>query len=139
MEPIISIVMGLIQDGSDITVSGGSIGTYKYNWSTSDGSGIIDGQKDQPSLTAGTYHLIVTDSNKCVITKDITLTQPPALVTELSATNITCKSPGFNNGSINLTVTGGVAPYSFLWSNGAMTKDLAWTDSGKLYGNCYRF
>jgi gliding motility-associated-like protein len=109
----------------NITVSGGSIGNYKYNWSTSDGSGIINGQKDQPSLTAGAYHLVVMDSNKCVVTKDITLTQPPAFVTQLSATNITCESPGFNNGSINLTVTGGVAPYSFLWSNGAMTKDLA--------------
>src|SRR5664280_1581569 len=45
-----------------ITVTGGSIGTYKYNWSTTDGSGIINGQKDQLILTAGTYHLIVTDS-----------------------------------------------------------------------------
>ncbi|MGC1389434.1 MAG: PKD-like domain-containing protein, partial [Bacteroidales bacterium] len=108
-----------------ISVSGGSIGTYKYNWSTSDGSGIINGQKDQTSLTAGTYHLIVTDSNSCVITKDITLTQPPVLVTQLSTTNITCKSPGFNNGSINLKVTGGIAPYNFLWSNGEITQDLA--------------
>ncbi|MGD0756169.1 MAG: PKD-like domain-containing protein, partial [Bacteroidales bacterium] len=114
----------------NITVSGGSVGAYKYNWSTSDGSGIINGQKDQPSLTAGTYHLVVTDSNICVITKDITLIQPPALVTELFATNITCESPGFNNGSINLTVTGGVPPYSFLWSNGAMTKNLAALTAG---------
>jgi gliding motility-associated-like protein len=107
-----------------ITVSGGSIGTYKYDWSTSDGSGIINGQKDQTLLTAGTYHLIVTDLNNCIISKDISLTQPTVLATQLSATNITCKSPGFNNGSIGLTVTGGVAPYSFLWSNNATTKDL---------------
>jgi len=109
----------------NITVSGGSIGTYKYNWSTSDGSGIINGQKDQTLLTAGTYNLVVTDSNKCVITKDITLTSPPVLVTQLSPTNITCKSPGFNNGSISLAVTGGIAPYSYLWSNGKATKDIA--------------
>jgi gliding motility-associated-like protein len=109
----------------NITVSGGSIGTYKYNWSTSNGSGIINGQKDQTLLTAGTYNLVVTDSNKCVITKDITLTQPPVFITQLTPTNITCKSPGFNNGSINLAVTGGVAPYSYLWSNGKVTKDIA--------------
>jgi gliding motility-associated-like protein len=108
-----------------VAVSGGSIGTYKYNWSTTDGSGIINGNKDQTLLTAGTYHLVVTDSNNCVITKDVTLTQPPAFVTQLTATNITCKSPGFNNGSISLTVAGGIAPYSYLWSNGAVTKDLA--------------
>jgi gliding motility-associated-like protein len=114
----------------NIMVSGGSIGTYKYNWSTTDGSGIISGQKDQPSLKAGTYHLMVTDSNNCVITKDITLTQPPEFVTHLSATNITCKSPGFNNGSISLNITGGIAPYTFLWSNGEITKDLAGLTAG---------
>jgi gliding motility-associated-like protein len=114
----------------NIMVSGGSIGTYKYNWSTTNGSGIISGQKDQPSLKAGTYHLMVTDSNNCVITKDITLTQPPEFVTHLSATNITCKSPGFNNGSISLNITGGIAPYTFLWSNGEITKDLAGLTAG---------
>jgi gliding motility-associated-like protein len=107
-----------------VTVSGGSIGTYNYNWSTLDGSGIISGQKDQTLLTAGTYHLVVTDFNNCVITKDITLTQPLVFVTQLTPTNVTCKSAGFNNGTINLTVTGGVAPYSYLWSNGATTEDL---------------
>jgi large repetitive protein len=113
------------------TVSGGSIGNYKYNWSTTNGSGIINGQSNQPLLTAGTYHLVVSDSNHCVTTKDITLSQPPVLITQISATNITCKSQGFNNGSIILTVSGGVAPYSYLWSNGLTTKDL----SGLTQGN----
>ena len=48
-----------------ISVSGGSIGNYMYNWSTTDGSGIIAGQKDQTTLSAGTYHLVVTDLNSC--------------------------------------------------------------------------
>ena len=115
----------------NILVSGGSIGNYKYNWSTTNGSGIINGQRDQTLLSAGTYHLVVSDSNHCVTTKDITLSQPPVFVTQISATNITCKSSGFNNGSIILTVSGGVAPYSYLWSNGLTTKDL----SGLTQGN----
>ena len=114
----------------NITVSGGSTGNYKYNWSTTNGSGIINGQKDQPALSAGTYHLVVTDSNNCVTSKDIILTQPPVYLTHLSATNITCLSPGFNNGSIDLTVSGGVAPYSYLWSNGATTEDIAGLTQG---------
>ncbi|HEY5141122.1 MAG TPA: SprB repeat-containing protein, partial [Methylococcales bacterium] len=108
----------------NILVSGGSAGTYKYNWSTTDGSGIVNGQKNQSSLSAGTYNLSVTDSNDCGTTKSFTLTQPPALATQISATNVTCLSPGFNNGSLNLTVSGGVAPYSYLWSNGAVTEDI---------------
>ena len=109
----------------NVAVSGGSIGTYKYDWSTANGSGINNGQKDQTSLTAGLYHLVVTDLNNCVTTKDITLTQPPVFITQLTTTNITCKSPGFNNGSIILNVSGGIAPYSYLWSNGAIIKDLS--------------
>jgi len=108
----------------NITVTGGSSGNYKYIWSTTDGSGIINGQKDQSSLTAGTYNLSVTDSNNCVISKVITLTQPAPIATQLLATNVTCWPAGFNNGSINLTASGGVAPYTYLWSNGAVTKDI---------------
>ncbi len=102
-----------------ISVTGGSSGNYTYEWSTTNGSGIVPGQKDQISLTAGTYHLDVKDLNNCRITKDITLTQPPAFAIHLLPKNITCQSPGFNNGSINLTVNGGVGPYSYTWSNGA--------------------
>jgi gliding motility-associated-like protein len=75
-------------------------------------------------LTAGTYHLIVTDSNGCPAVKDFTLTQPAALKAVLIPTHITCKTPGFNNGSINLTVSGGVPPYFYAWSNGAITEDI---------------
>ncbi len=38
-----------------------------------------------------------------------------------AATNATCNNP--NSGSINLTVTGGVAPYTYVWSNGAIVQD----------------
>ena len=114
----------------NLIVSGGSTATYKYNWSTTNGSGIVNGQKNQSLLTAGTYHVVVTDSNRCVTTKDITLTQPPDLVVHLTSTNITCQSPGFDNGAIDLTVSGGIAPYSYLWSNGAITQDLSGLTTG---------
>ena len=115
----------------NITAAGGGIGTYIYNWSTADGTGIIDGQKDQSGLTAGTYTLRVTDSNGCVAIKVFTLTQPPLFGTVLKGNDITCQSPGFNNGSIVLTVTGGVAPFTYSWSNGAATKDINGLVQGK--------
>ena len=114
----------------NLSVTGGSAGSYTYNWSTTDGKGIVNGNKDQTSLTAGTYHLIVTDANNCVLTKDITLTQPSEFSSQLITTNITCKSPGFNNGSIILTATGGTAPYSYLWSNGSASKDITGLTAG---------
>lgn len=108
----------------NISVSGGGAGAYLYDWTTSDGSGIVNGQQNQSGLTAGTYHLKVTDSNGCIAIKDITLTQPQPLVTKIVSTDITCQSPGFNNGKLDITVTGGVLPYNYSWSNGAITEDI---------------
>jgi gliding motility-associated-like protein len=138
----ISSISSLSTDGSyniscnggtgsiDITVTGGSIGTYSYNWSTTDGAGIVSGQEDQNALRAGTYHLIVSDANGCIAERDITLTQPPALEIELIPTHITCQSAGFDNGSINLTVNGGIGPFNYIWSNGAVTQDISGLTEG---------
>jgi gliding motility-associated-like protein len=114
----------------NVIVTGGGIGAYQYGWTSSDGSGIVNGQQNQSGLTAGTYHLKVTDSNGCILTKDITLTQPQPFVTQISSADITCQSPGFNNGSINLTVAGGVLPYNYVWSNGAVTEDINGLNQG---------
>ena len=61
---------------------------------------------------------------------DITLTQPQPLALTLVPSNITCNPPGFNNGSVDLTVTGGVEPYSYNWSNGATTEDITGLTEG---------
>ena len=109
----------------NLVVTGGSEGNYTYNWSTANGSGIIQGARDQASLTAGTYTIEVTDFNGCLAIIDTTLTQPDPIEITLVPTQITCESTGFDNGSIVMTVTGGSGNYMFLWSTGATTKDLA--------------
>jgi gliding motility-associated-like protein len=114
----------------DVTIAGGSVGSYSYNWTTTNGTGIVNGQQDQNTLGAGTYHLEVTDENGCTIATDITLTQPPFLVTELMPTHITCQGSGFNNGSMNLNPAGGISPYSYLWSTGETTQDITGLTEG---------
>jgi gliding motility-associated-like protein len=111
-------------------VSGGIPGTYQYFWSTSDGSGITAGQEDQNALTAGTYNLLVRDINGCEHTHEITLTQPPQINLEFIEKNITCASGVFDDGSINLIVTGGTGPYTYIWSNGAITEDISGLTEG---------
>jgi gliding motility-associated-like protein len=114
--------------GSDgyiqLAISGGSIDNYTYEWSASGGgSGFVQGNRDQTGLTAGDYHVVVTDLNGCIIEDDFTLTEPEPLITEMSATQITCASSGYDDGSAEVMVSGGtgLGTYSYLWSNGATT------------------
>ena len=108
----------------NLAVTGGSEGNYTYLWSTENGSGIVQGDRDQSALTAGTYSVQVTDFNGCTAIIDTTLTQPDPIQITLVPTHITCASPGFDNGSVDLIVTGGSGNYSFEWSNGATTEDI---------------
>lgn len=71
-------------------------------------------------LAAGNYSLTVTDLLGCSMTLNTTIGQPQALViTGLNPVNESCAGSG--NGSLNAMVTGGTAPYSYSWSNGATT------------------
>ncbi|APY07019.1 hypothetical protein BWZ20_01310 [Winogradskyella sp. J14-2] len=102
----------------DITVSGGTP-PYTYSWSNSATS------EDISNVFGGTYTVTVTDANGCSISDSFTINQPAE---ELSSTiantnNILCF--GENSGSIDLEVSGGTTPYSYLWNNGEITQDLS--------------
>jgi gliding motility-associated-like protein len=105
----------------DLTPIGGT-SPYTYLWNT----GAVT--QDLSGLTAGTYTVNVTDANgnagSCAATATVTITQPAAALS-LSSTHVNVLCNGGNTGSINLTPTGGTAPYTFAWSNGAVTEDLS--------------
>ena len=109
----------------DITVSGGSVGNYSYQWSTTNGSGLTETDEDQSGLTAGTYNVIVTDLNGCTIERTYMVTEPEPLEASIIGTDITC-DPGLDDGMADLTVTGGTGQgtYSFIWSNGETREDI---------------
>ncbi len=92
----------------DLIVGGGTL-PYTYQWDDA-GSQTIE---DPISLLAGTYNVIVTDANGCTIEASATIDEPTALQANETTTIATC---GESNGTIDLTVTGGTAPYTFDWS-----------------------
>ena len=55
----------------------------------------------------------------------MTIIQPETLGAVLIPTDITCFPIGSANGIVTLTVSGGVSPFTYLWSNGAITKDIS--------------
>lgn len=72
-------------------------------------------------LAAGVYTVTVTDINGCTITASATITAGAVATITASPTNTTC---GNNDGKVTVTVLGGASISSYLWSNGATTKNL---------------
>ncbi len=75
------------------------------------------------SSTSGTFQLLNLNINGSLSTSGCT---SPSLST--SVTNATCN--GGTNGSVTLTATGGTAPYTYSWSNGATTQNISSVAAG---------
>lgn len=119
----------VIDDVFDASCSGGDNGSititvadgtppYTYNWS--------NGQTDEDitGLTAGDYTGTVTDDNGCSFVVNATVNEPSLIsVTIDNVMDATCN--GGTDGGIMISVSGGTAPYTFMWSNGADTEDVS--------------
>lgn len=96
-------------DGSaQISVSGG-VTPYSYTWSP---SGL--NTSSVSSLTAGVYTVNVASSNGCVGSKTVSVGQGAPLSMTVTSQNTSCF--GASDGSAQVSVSGGVTPYSYTWS-----------------------
>ena len=105
-------------DGSitGITVSAGSP-AYTYLWNGNATLNTID----LASIAAGSYNLVVTDSQGCSDSETVTITDiagPTVSATSLVVTQPTCSSLGQITG---LTVSGVSTPYTYAWTNTVQT------------------
>jgi hypothetical protein len=101
-------------DGSATVVATAGTTPYTYLWSNDATTATIT------DVAAGTYNVTVTDANGCTGSTSVTITEPAALVASItSQTNVSCN--GEANGAATVAATGGTAPYTYLWSNGATT------------------
>ncbi|MBI4647413.1 MAG: gliding motility-associated C-terminal domain-containing protein [Bacteroidia bacterium] len=100
----------------NLTVTGGTP-MYHYLWNTGHTT------QDLNAVTAGQYIVFITDANNCTLTDTVIITEPPQLMASISGTNILCY--GENTGAANLTASGGVPPYIYIWSTGQTTEDIS--------------
>ena len=99
------------------TVFGG-VPSYTFLWSTSSTADSIGG------LTAGVYNLLITDTNGCVDSIDITLTEPDGYIVSATISDVNGYSIGCNgstDGTIDLSLFGGTGNYFYLWTPGGDT------------------
>jgi hypothetical protein len=90
--------------------------TYSINATDFQTSGLFSG------LVAGNYSITIKDANQCVRTFNGVVGSPTALAIQLQADTILCH--GASTGNAVSTVTGGLGPYTYLWSNGTQAANL---------------
>lgn len=100
---------GLSNGTALMNVSGGTP-PYLYNWSNGISTPSIQ------NLAAGIYSVTVTDQNSCSLLSTVTVNQPDLLTALTSSSDATCF--GLANGTAQISVTGGISPYTWQWSNG---------------------
>ncbi|MBL4655690.1 MAG: T9SS type A sorting domain-containing protein [Bacteroidia bacterium] len=107
-----------------VTASGGTPG-YNYSWNTFP----VQTTATATGLAAGTYIVTVTDANSCTATATTTLIAPTGTATlVMSGSDVSCF--GGSDGSVSVAVTGGVSPYTYLWSTGAITSSISGLSPG---------
>ena len=104
----------------NLDVSGG-VPPFTYVWSNGETTQNIN------NLSSGTYSVTIISDNGCEETLTTILNEPSILLSSETHSNysgygVSCY--GAFDGYIDLTVSGGVPPYTYTWSNGAITEDL---------------
>ncbi|MEM6724632.1 MAG: SprB repeat-containing protein, partial [Bacteroidota bacterium] len=93
-------------------VGGGTL-PYTYQWSNGETTAQID------NLAAGNYSLTLIDGNACSQIQSLELTDPTGLEVDILTTPTSCSY--LTDGTATLNASGGLAPYTWIWQNGATT------------------
>lgn len=102
--------------GSASVNATGGAGGFTYLWSTGGTTASIT------NLQPGLYFVLITDQNGCTVSDTATVLQAvPVSIDQINPTAALCAG---QNGSVSLVVSGGQAPYSYLWSDGSTNATL---------------
>ena len=104
-------------DNGSINLNVTPAGAFTYLWSN------MATTEDLSSLPPGTYTVSVTESGSCTATASYFVIDQRSI--PLSSQAIVPELCGLTDGSIDLSVSGGTAPFGYLWASGQITQDLA--------------
>jgi hypothetical protein len=110
-------------DGEIHTMASGGMVPYNYNWDHG------SDQADLYGLSAGVYYLLLTDSTGNSLYDSAIVTQPEPLMLMIQVQH--CSSDQSSDGAIDVTISGGVPPYSITWSTGDKTEDISGLSPGE--------
>jgi uncharacterized repeat protein (TIGR01451 family) len=107
-----------IPSGNATVTASGGLPPYSIQWYTTP----AHTGTTATGLAAGTYTYKVTDASGCSITSTVTVPPVNSINTNFSAIPAACSS---STGTLMVTPTGGVAPYTYFWNTGATAPSLA--------------
>ncbi|MES2592744.1 MAG: PKD domain-containing protein [Bacteroidota bacterium] len=91
----------------------GGTAAYYYQWTPA-----VSTSDTASALSPGDYTILITDNNSCQTNLSVTVTEPAEINGTLLTVNPSCN---LANGSISSLISGGTAPYTYLWQQGSMT------------------
>lgn len=109
-------------DGRAVASINGGTAPYNYHWSNGGRS------RENNALAAGSYRLSIIDANGCALIDSVNIQQPTPLIA--SSESFTVRCYGGADGSAAVSVSGGTAPYTYQWSNGAQTPEISGLTAG---------
>jgi len=101
-----------VADGSILVAASGGALPYTYSWSHD--AGLNNPLAD--NLAAGAYTVTLSDANGCTVVLHTNVSDTEAPQTTVQFTDANCAE---GSGSISVAVTGGTAPFNYLWSHDA--------------------
>ena len=107
----------LASDGSISLSASGGAGGYHFSLN----GGPFGDSGDFAGLLPGEYTFAVRDAGGCEVTGTAFVGSPVEILLDGTVTNPACG--GVAGGSIQIVVSGGQAPYTFAWSDGATQRD----------------
>jgi hypothetical protein len=109
----------------NLSVKGGQV-PYTYLWNDSSTT------RDRSEVLSGNYAVTVTDSQGCIKTSSQILNgQSVAYTATIQKTEITCL--GSQDGTIDLTISGGIGGFIYEWSDGPNTEDRIGLQAGNYH------
>lgn len=109
-------------DGVLVIHPEGGLAPYTFTWSNP----ALQGDSLN-NLTAGQYHLTITDSRGMTQSSTFVLVEPELLQLALEASPTLGND---NNGTASAQAVGGTIPYTWLWNNSATTQQISGLPAG---------
>ena len=111
------------------TTTKGGFGTYTYQWFEQDApTNKLFTTLETTPVRAGTYRVVVTDENGNIASDSYNVGEPEALEITEQVRPLLCNND--TDGAIAVRVHGGVPPYTYRWSTGQNTSDIAGLRAG---------